>query len=275
MNWLESMLYGIISGITEFLPISAFAHQQLYFKMLDVQGVDPLQSFLVHIALILAVLTGCRSSIEKFYRSKLTYRKDDARMRSSNNTHLELRFLKNAVLPMLLGYFVLSQFIPIKANLVWIAVFSFVNFLILMFQSRLMQGNKDERSVSIFDSLTIGLSAAVAVFPGISRVSTMLAIATHHGVDKEKAINWITLLSIPMLIASCVIDIFKLLTSSGPVPVSGNILGYILSAGTAYVFGYLGILLIKSYAYRKDISDFAYYSLGITFFTLFLYLTVV
>ena len=107
MNWLESMLYGIISGITEFLPISAFAHQQLYFKMLDVQGVDPLQSFLVHIALILAVLTGCRSSIEKFYRSKLTYRKDDARMRSSNNTHLELRFLKNAVLPMLLGYFVL------------------------------------------------------------------------------------------------------------------------------------------------------------------------
>ena len=274
MNWLESLLYGLISGITEFLPISSFAHQQLYFKMLDVSGVDPLQSLVVHIALIAAVLTACKNTFEQFYRAKQTYRKDHKRMPGSN-INLELRFLKKAILPMLLGYFIIKQFVPIQSSLVWIAVFSFLNFLILIFQSRMMQGNKDERTVTVFDSLVVGLAASAAALPGISRICTMLTAATQQGIDKEKAINWVVLLSIPMLALLGAMDILNLIIAPGVIALKENILAYALSAAGAYVSGYLGILLIKSYAYRKEISDFAYYSLGVMFFTLFLYLTVV
>lgn len=274
MNWLESLLYGLISGITEFLPISSFAHHQLYFKMLDMNGIDPIQSLLVHIALIAAVLTACRSTLEQYYRAKVTYRKDLSKIRSSN-IQLEYRFLKNAILPMLLGYFVLDRFLPNKVNLVWIAVISFINFLILMFQTRMMQGNKDERTMSVMDSFTIGLAGALSAIPGISRTCIMLTVATHRGVDKEKAISWSILLSVPILVMLSLIDVVQWIASSGAVPVSGNILGYILSTVGAYISGYLGVIFIKSYAFNKDISDFAFYSLGITIFALFLYLTVV
>ena len=233
-----------------------------------------MQSLLVHIALIAAVLTGCRSTIEQFYRAKRTYRKNHSRMHGSNSL-LELRFLQNAILPMLISYFVLAYFIPIKATLVLIAVFSFLNFLILMFQSRMMQGNKDERIMSVYDSFIIGLSGSLSALPGISRICTMLTVATQRGIDKQKAINWVVLLSIPMLAMLAAIDVFHLVTASGAVAVSGNVIGYILSTVVAYISGYLGVLLMKSYAYRKDISDFAYYSFGVMIFTLFLYLTVV
>ena len=274
MNWFESLVYGLLSGITEFLPISSFAHRQLLYKMLDISGVDPLQSLLVHIALIAAVLTGCRSTIEQFYRAKRTYRKNHSRMHGSNSL-LELRFLQNAVLPMLIGYFVLSYFLPIKATLVWIAGFSFINFLILIFQSRMMQGNKDERIMSVYDSFVIGLSASISALPGISRICVMLTAATQRGIDKLKAINWVLLLSVPLLAVLSLIDIFNLITATGAVALRGNVIGYILSTAGAYISGYLGVLIMKYYAYRKDISDFAYYSFGVMIFTLFLYLTVV
>jgi len=274
MNWLESLLYGIVSGITEFLPISSFAHEYLLLKLFGVSHADPLQSLLVHLALIVSVFSGCSSTIVQMRRARQTHRHNKNRIRSNNNL-LELRFLKNAVLPLIFGYFILSHCIPIKVNVVWIAAFSFVNFLILIFQSRMMQGNKDERMMSVFDSFIIGLSGAVTVFPGISRVGAMLTVATLRGIGRNKAIEWAVLLSVPALALLGFNDILGLMTATGAAAVTGNIIGYILSTIGAYAAGHMSILLIKTFTVQKDFSAFAYYSLGIMMFALFLYLSVV
>lgn len=274
MNWLESLFYGIVSGITEFLPISSFAHEQLFCKLFGISNIDPLQNLLIHLALIISVFTGCSTTIGQIRRAQLTHRRDRNRIRGNNNL-LELRFLNNAVLPLILGYFILSHLVTINVTVVTIAIFSFVNFLILIFQSRMMQGNKDERTMSLFDSITLGLSGALSVFPGISRISVMLTASTMRGIGKAKAIEWTILLSIPALALLGFYDILNLMSAGGAAAVSGNIICYILSTGSAYVAGYMGILLIKTFAVQKDFSSFAYYSLGIMMFALFLYLSVV
>lgn len=274
MNWLESLLYGIVSGITEFLPISSFAHEHLLHKLFGVATVDPLKSLLIHMALIVSVFTGCSNTIVQIRRARQTHRHNKNRIRS-NNYLLELRFLKNAVIPLILGYFVLSRCIQVKVNVVWIAVFSFINFLILIFQSRMMQGNKDERMMSVFDSFVIGLSGALAVFPGISRIGAMLTVATMRGISRNKAIEWAVLLSVPALALLGFNDILSLMTATGAAAVTGNIFTYILSTIGAYVAGHMGILLIKTFTVQKDFSAFAYYSLGVMMFALFLYLSVV
>ena len=70
MNWLQSLIYGLVSGITEFLPISSSAHQIILQKMFGQSGADPLQNLLVHLALLFALFTGGRSFIDHLRRQQ-------------------------------------------------------------------------------------------------------------------------------------------------------------------------------------------------------------
>lgn len=274
MNWLESLIYGLVSGITEFLPISSFAHQKILSKLFGVSAADPVQDLLVHLVLVASLLMGCHNLIEQLRREH-RLRNNNRRGIPGNSNMLELRFLKNAVLPLSIGYFVLLNCITIPANLLWITLFSFINATILFVPSRMMHGNKDERSMSVFDSFIFGLSGALAVFPGISRIAAMLGVASVRGIDRRKAIDWVLLLSIPALLILSVIDVINIFSASGQAQITGNLLGYLISAIGAYLAGYFGILLMRSTTSNKDHSGFSYYSLGVMLFSLFLYLSVV
>ena len=48
MNWIESIIYGLISGAAEFLPISSKAHQDLSMLLFGISQTDPVRDFVVH-----------------------------------------------------------------------------------------------------------------------------------------------------------------------------------------------------------------------------------
>lgn len=274
MNWLESLLYGLISGVTEFLPISTLAHQRILLKLFGKTSADPLQDLFVHLALLAALMVGCRNLIEQLRRGQ-HLRSNSRRGIRGNGDILELRFLKNAVLPMYIAYFILLKCATISDSLMWIVLFSIGNAAMLFFSSRMMRGNKDERSVSYFDSLFVGLAGALSVFPGVSRVAAMLAATTARGIGNRKSVNWILLLSAPAMLLLAIIDILNIISASGRALIGGNAFGYIFSALGAYVAGYIGISLMRSLVSSKDHSGFSFYALGVALFALFLYLSVV
>ena len=273
LNWFESVLYGIVSGITEFLPISSLAHQKLMLKLFGQATHDPLQDLFVNLALLVAAFMGCKNLIDQLRRGR-HLRNNQRRGIRGNNDLLEIRFLKNASFPMLIAYFILLKCVPIGNSLIFVAVFSLLNAVIIFFPSRLMQGNKNERAVSIVDSFLVGLAGALSVFPGISRIASMLAVASIRGIEKRKAIDWALLLSIPALLLQVVVNLFALFTVEGRGNVYSSFWTYILSAIGAFAFGYVGISIMQS-STGKDHSNYSFYAFGIMLFALFLYLSVV
>lgn len=274
MNWFDCLLYGIVTGITEFLPISSSAHQQLLLKLFGQNTFDPLQNLLVHLALLFAVFFGGRNLIDQLRHHRQS-RLHNPRAARNTGTALEFRFLSNSVIPFLAVYFVLLYGIKVKINLIWSALFSLINGVLLFFHGRMMQGNKDERFLSVFDSVLIGIAGALSVFPGISRIAAMLTVFTARGVGQQKAVNWLILLSIPALVLMSAADVLNIISNTGNVIFHGNILGYILSGFGAYAAGYMGVFLMKSLSTQKDFSGFAYYSWGFSLFAFIVYLSVV
>ena len=65
LSWLQSLLYGLISGLTEIFPVSAQAHQALVMQLFGRSQREPLRDLFVHIALIAALLTAARSLFQK------------------------------------------------------------------------------------------------------------------------------------------------------------------------------------------------------------------
>lgn len=274
MSWFESIIYGLVSGISDFLPISSRAHQSLLLLLFGETTRDYFRDLVVHIALLLSVFTACRNTIDQLKREQIL-RQRNRKTRSGAGSFLEMRLIKNATLPMILGLLVVSYISSTGISLIWVSVLLVLNGLILYTPERMLQGNKDERAMSGLDSLLLGSAGALSALPGISRTGTMLSVLSSRGAEQQKALNWVLLLSIPALGTWIGLDIINLFSASAGVPFWPNLGGYILSGISAYIGGYVGVSVMRILKHRTGYSGFAYYSWGAALFTFILYLTVV
>lgn len=274
MSWFEGLIYGLISGISEFLPISSHAHQRILMLLFGVESRDPVRDLLVHLAILLSVYSGCRGMIEHLRRETQQKARSGKYMHTARS-HLDLRLVKNAAVPMLIGLLVLTYIFGLDGNLLVTALFLLINGIILYIPDRMMQGNKDARSMSVFDSFLIGSAGALSAFTGISRIGGTVSVAVARGADRQNALNWSLILCIPALIALSGIDVIRIFSAAGSLNVWGNFLSYLLSAAGAYFGGCFGIRLIKSLTVRIGLSGFSFYSWGAALLSFVLYLTVV
>lgn len=274
LNWFESLIYGFVSGITEFLPISSQAHQALLLHLFGAQAADPMRDLLVHIATFLALYLSSRGVFEQIKRErKLLRRNRQAYYRSDSSA--DIRLVKNAAVALVIGAIILTYIFKHNDRLPLIAVFLLINGIILYIPERMIHGNKDARTMSAFDSLLIGLGGALSAFPGISRIGFTYSIAVARGADRRKALNWVLFLSFPAIVTFGIMDLFSVIFQSPGIELAANVGGYIMSFSTAFLGAYLGIALVKRVMARIGFSGFAYYSWGAALFTFILYLVIV
>ena len=274
MNWLESIIYGFVSGLTEFLPISSRAHQDLLLLLFGEIGHDPFRDFVVHGTMAAAVLSSCRAMLE-YLRRENSMRLHSRSVYTRSRTIQDLRLVKNALIPMIIGILVLKYVVGFSSNLLAISFVLLMNGVILFIPDRMVHSNRDATLMSGFDSLLIGVFGALSAIPGFSRVGCMTSVAVSRGADSKKALDWALLLSIPALALFMLIDIFSMFTFAGAAAFWSNFFGYILSGLGAYLGGYISILLMKFLIVRTGLSDFSYYCWGAALISFVLYLIVV
>ena len=125
MNILQSLLYGLLSGLAEFLPVSAGAHQGILAKLFGLNSVHPLCTFFIHIACLAAVFISCSPMISRLQREFfLSVRPARGRKSRDRRTAFDVRLLRIAVFPMLLGI-LLYGFTVKLANNLFVLLFSF------------------------------------------------------------------------------------------------------------------------------------------------------
>lgn len=267
MKFLESIIYGFVSGLCEILPVSSRAHQNVLMKFFGVSEVNPLLNLMIRMAVIAAIIINCRSAIERL-RNLQTYKKRSRRQSSRN---VDYRFLKVAAISLIITLILFTYTLNSKPTLPRIAICSLLNGFILFLPSRMMQGNKDSNSMSAFDSVTMGVLGATSMLPGISRIGIMTSYATLRGADKGKSLNWVLLLSLPALLTLILFDFIAMFSGFQAVSF-GIFLGYILAMGAAFAACYFAIVIMRFLSVRTGFSGFAYYSWGVALFSFVLYL---
>lgn len=274
-DWLESVIFGFVSGLTEFLPVSVQAHETLMRKLFG-SSEGALLALVVHGATLLALCLNMRQQVAQLLRERNLSRIPPRRRKRQPDLMkiLELRLLKTALIPMLLafvGYFLLGT---VTADLSITALLLVVNGLILYIPGHMPNGNKDARSMSSLDGVLLGLSGAVAILPGISRIGAVSSAAIARGADKENALRWGLLLCIPALLVFFGIDVLSLVSGGMPALSFPVILQCILSAAAAFGGASLGIGIMRFLAVRTGFSGFAYYCWGTALFSFLMYLTI-
>ncbi len=257
MNILQSIVLGLIQGITEFFPISSSGHLVIipYFFGWD---YPPLYfTVTVHFATLLAVLTVLYRDAWRIIRGfalGLFRRK----WRESTDFKLGLYIIIATIPAVLVGLFLNDLIESIFSKPLVVAVFLLVTAFILWGGEYRGRKVKQKNSLNYISSVASGIGQALAVFPGISRAGSTISFARFFGVKREEAVRFSFLLSIPIILGSFV---FELSRSAGAVLNGGENTVWVLFAGlaSAYLSGFFTIKYLLYLTKKKNLNIFAVY----------------
>lgn len=273
MSIFESILYGLISGMTEFLPVSARAHQALFRYLSGTDTGAPLQELLIHIGVLISVIFSCGDMLSRLRREQKLSASSRRRARSLDNKSLfDLRLLKTATVPLVLGLCLYFATASMAQRMITMMVFMFLNGFVLLLTDHTRRGNRDARTMSGLDGILMGILGAMSVFPGISRTGMITAYTSLRGADFQNATGWAILLAIPAMIFTVLYDFICIISRGFGVQSFAAVIGSILSGICAFGGGYAGISLLRALLNHSGFSKFAYYSIGMAMFTFILYL---
>lgn len=272
MNWMVSLIYGIISGFTRFMPISSTAHQTIFRTLCGFENADPLQNLFVDVAILASLMTGFKP-----YFDKIRSRKPNLRGRRyyQNENSGDASLTRNALLPMMIVSLILYFVVNTNDSLLLISAALLVNGIILFIPSRLLHGNKGGRAMTLLDSIIIGSISALSSIPGISGLGCAVSSAEMRGADSRKALHWAATLSFPMIAIKMLVDFALIFTAGRAGYIDFSFFGYLFSIIGAYIGGYAAIIIISRFiAFRRTLSGFAYYSWGAALFSFILFLSI-
>ncbi len=195
MSVLEAIVLGLIQGLTEFLPVSSSGHILLAQRIMGVESELGF-TLILHLATLLAVAIVMRKRIWDTIR---TPKKWGPIILASIFSALVVFALGDALESVLKGKFLAA---------------SFLITAVLLLLSGFVKPKK--REMTCFDAVIVGCVQGLAVLPGLSRSGSTVSAAALLGYEKEEAVSFSFLLSIPIIVASAAIDLLTEGISSIP-----------------------------------------------------------
>ena len=238
MNWLESLLLGILQGLTEFLPVSSSGHLTIGQELLnlDTTAADNLLfTVTVHAATVLSTIVILWKEIENLFKGTF--------FTKQWNTEKEYvaKILLSCIPVMIVGLFFKDHVETIfGSGLLIVGCCLLVTAILLTFAYYAKPRKKE--SISYRDAFIIGLSQAVAVLPGLSRSGTTIATGLILGNKKENIAQFSFLMVLIPILGETflnVIDMIKdpsLIGGIGFMPLAVGFLGAFLSGCLACKF---------------------------------------
>ena len=275
MNWLESILYGFLSGLSEFMPVSSQAHQTILLYLFGETDDPVLLRLFVRVGVLAALLYASRTLLKRLQRELQLKKVPKRRRRRQPDPQYiaDISFVKTACILLLVG-FAVRYFLPEWHNRLELnALFLALNGIILHLPLYMNRGNKDSRSMSALDATFFGFGAALSVLPGVSRVGAASSLAVARGADMQQAYKWSLLISIPAITGWMCFDVYALFATGFGELGFLFLMKCIISCMFAFAGASTAIASMKFITVRLGLSGFSYYSWGAALFAFILYLT--
>ena len=245
---IKYVLIGFIQGLTEFLPISSSGHVVLFGSLFELDNLL-LLSVVAHVGTLFAVIFCYRKRLVELVKKPF----------NKTNINLLIATIPTVIIVLLFNHFIEDNFST--KTLIWGFLLSAVLLIIADFK-------KDSyRPVNKRSALYMGLAQGLALLPGISRSGSTLVCGLLVGVEKNEALDFSFLMSIPIIIASAVYESIKLFTMQLTV----NWLGIFVVMITSFIFGILSIKLMLKIVKKNKLYFFSIYLIVLSLVILFFF----
>lgn len=276
MSVLEAILLGIVQGITEFLPVSSSGHLAIFQNLLGIETEGGVFfDVLLHIGTLVALFMAFRKDVSRLlleacriaydlYRNARIYidnhknNKNGEYIRVIGNNYRKfvVLILVSAIPTGLLGFFSRHLVEAASGNLLAPGIGLLITAVLLLVVGSRKSGTKIPKDASYADAMWIGICQGIAVFPGISRSGMTIAASLLCGFNRNFAVKYSFLMSIPAIIGAALLELTQLGKANLTLGLAGT---YLLGAVAAGIVGYFAIKFMIVIVQRKKFTYFAYY----------------
>ena len=250
MNIINSIILGLVEGVTEFLPISSTAHLIISSKFLNIPTTEFQKFFEVFIqsGAILAVV---------FVYWKTIFKNRNLMI------NVILSFIPTAIVGFLLhkiikGVF-FESFTLIAASLFVVGLF-FIIFEFLL-KRKIIKTDKKIIQMTILQALLIGIGQSLAVVPGVSRAGAVILTMMLLGFDREESALYSFVLAVPTLFAASAFDFIK--TDPQLIFSGSNPIFLFIGLITAFFSALFAIKWFVKFLQKNSLSYFGVYRIGL------------
>lgn len=203
---VQSIILGIVQGLTEFLPVSSSGHLEIAKYLMGDDRIGEqsmMMTVVLHFATALSTIVIFRNEILEILTGLFKFK-----------TNEQFWFCVKIVLSMIpaaiVGIVFEEQLEALfDKQLFLVGLMLIVTGVLLLFADR---AKSTQKAVGIWDALIIGISQAIAILPGISRSGATISTSVLLGIDREKAAKFSFLMVVPLIfgkIAKDLLDAFK------------------------------------------------------------------
>ena len=205
MEYIKFIFYGLIQGLTEFIPVSSSAHLKVVSLFFGID--DPGSSLSAFIQL------GSVFAIVWYFRNDIFQLKSQSLKNTFENL-IKQKLLKSILVgtvPIILFGWTIKLFIPyffdkfLRSNLS-IALVSFIMAIFMFIADGSKKGSINLKNHIYLDSFLVGLSQAFAIIPGVSRSGITISTALVSGWERRDAARFSFLLGIPAISLAAIVE---------------------------------------------------------------------
>ena len=200
MDWLESLILGIVQGLTEYLPVSSSGHLTIGANLFGLSGEENLAfTITVHVATVLSTCVILWKEIVWLF-------KDLFKFKWNEGTKYVVNILISMIPVAIVGFFFKDKVEAIfGSGLLVVGICLLVTASLLAFSY--WAKPRQRENISPWHAFVIGIAQAVAVLPGLSRSGSTIATGLLLGNSKQKMAQFSFLMVIPPILGEALLDV--------------------------------------------------------------------
>ena len=239
---LEAILWGLVQGLTEFLPISSSGHLVLVPAVLGLDPPDLATSAVLHLGTLAAVLVYFRTEVSEI-------------VRFTSKGKLLLRLLVIGSIPaVVLGLAFESRLETINDTPRVVAGFLIAAGVVFVATRWIPRRSRTMEDSTLRDAFLLGLGQALALIPGVSRSGSTISTGLARGFDRAEAARYSFILGIPVIAGAGLLQFVELASDDGGIATE-TLVGMVVAA----VSGYAAIALLLRLIRATGLAPFGIY----------------
>lgn len=245
MGIIESIILGIVQGLTEFLPISSSGHLVLLQNVFGVSEPNLFLDVMLHFGTLLAVVIVLWKDIAEIFKNIL-----------GKKTWL----LVVATLPAIIATILFKNFFEQTFGGKYLGFEFLVTGILLTIAESVYEqvSSRKYNDISFVDAIVMGVMQAFAIFPAVSRSGATIAGGLLRRMERKTVAKFAFLMSVPGILGSLVMEGADLVKGNiGNVDWVGAGLGVLFAFGA----GLLAVKFMIAFVSQKRMYGFAIYTL--------------
>ena len=249
MSALETLILGIVQGLTEFLPVSSSGHLELV-KAIFGSDYEQQQGLLVTITLHAATAF---STIFVFRKDIFMILSDLLRFKRGESLNFSLKIILSMIPAVIIGLifedFIASLFV---GKIALVGVMLMITALLLFLADQVNENNKE---LNYSNTFYIGVIQAIAILPGISRSGATIALAVLLKIDRNKAARFSFLMVIPLILGSMAKSVMDGDLSQDSTALLPLLVGFV----SAFITGVFACRWMVALVQKSQLKYFSFY----------------